>query len=515
MEKTLFANYGEPEILFAKSVDVCIKTQSSLKRVIPLFICVEKLFCAQKREVNIKINDENDPFFVYTLNLNEDAFLSLKSSQGILVDFIAFPQRLIELFNLCADEQCKENAKFLLNLTIEESKIRSSNCAHLEVIETNVFKHLSHLSLKLHSLDECVLKNYVLNSFKNLRNEKQKLENSLKYAEIEFNEKFKNGSEILNAKCKEIECLKSDYQRLLNESDLKLKNETEKNRSLHEINLQKDARIENLKEKLIAAENAKISALEKVDYLVREKNDCEQKLNQLQSLADSLKKQLEESKHSLNNATEKCEGECRENAKLVKRCEEMQLESERKEKALKQLNEDLVKANEIIRKMQAETQNVYTKLEMLNKVATKQDEVVNEKENRVKKLEHDLKICLERIVKKEEDIKKLNDELSAVRLSCEESKEQIKTNEKIITWLNKQLSELQSSQAGVSKASDHPKAANVRSKSSSEADVINLPQVNLINSKKEGLTVRGTMPKTNPKYIYEKNPLFVKRMQIL
>jgi len=39
--------------------------------------------------------------FLYTLDISETDFLHLKNEQSILVDFQAFPSKLIEMFDLC------------------------------------------------------------------------------------------------------------------------------------------------------------------------------------------------------------------------------------------------------------------------------------------------------------------------------------------------------------------------------------------------------------------------------
>lgn len=44
-------------------------------------------------------------------------YFSLKTQQGLLVDFSAFPQKFIALLQLCHGEENNENAKFLLNVS--------------------------------------------------------------------------------------------------------------------------------------------------------------------------------------------------------------------------------------------------------------------------------------------------------------------------------------------------------------------------------------------------------------
>ena len=77
----------------------------------------------------------------------------------MLVDFSAFPQKLIDLLRLCAAEEEKSTPKYLLELVSpprgggggggSAAGRPSTSIAQLKLIETNPFKNLEHLSLKL------------------------------------------------------------------------------------------------------------------------------------------------------------------------------------------------------------------------------------------------------------------------------------------------------------------------------------------------------------------------------
>jgi spindle assembly abnormal protein 6 len=59
------------------------------------------------KELIIKLTDELDPFFLYSLYMSEEDYQTLKTQQGLLVDFGAFGQKFIDLLNLCEkDERC-------------------------------------------------------------------------------------------------------------------------------------------------------------------------------------------------------------------------------------------------------------------------------------------------------------------------------------------------------------------------------------------------------------------------
>ena len=61
----------------------------------------------------MQITNELDPFFFYSLEVNEDDFQSLKVEQCILVDFATFPYKFIELLEQCIVSSCNDNPRYL------------------------------------------------------------------------------------------------------------------------------------------------------------------------------------------------------------------------------------------------------------------------------------------------------------------------------------------------------------------------------------------------------------------
>ena len=92
------------------------------------------------KELIVRLTNESDPFFLYTLSLSEEDFQrcihdllidtnschsmilpppflpplsSLKVQQGLLVDFSDFPKKLIDLLELCLSENNKDSPKYV------------------------------------------------------------------------------------------------------------------------------------------------------------------------------------------------------------------------------------------------------------------------------------------------------------------------------------------------------------------------------------------------------------------
>jgi len=155
--------------------------------------------------LQVQITNELDPFFFYSLEVNEDDFQSLKVEQCILVDFATFPYKFIELLEQCIVSACADNPRFathpamfgqchlcilktLCSLYIHLMTLASAifdmikllcnfktrgtgrflavlhlrtGDSTLSVVETNQFKHLSHLSLVFRQGNDTVLKQFL------------------------------------------------------------------------------------------------------------------------------------------------------------------------------------------------------------------------------------------------------------------------------------------------------------------------------------------------------------------
>jgi spindle assembly abnormal protein 6 len=69
----------------------------------------------------------------------------LKSAQNLLVDFTAFPEKLIDLLN----------STFTIQLVIDVEK------PMLRIVETNSFKHITHIELVLTKASDASIKKYL------------------------------------------------------------------------------------------------------------------------------------------------------------------------------------------------------------------------------------------------------------------------------------------------------------------------------------------------------------------
>jgi spindle assembly abnormal protein 6 len=74
----------------------------------------------------VQITNELDPFFFYSLEVNEDDFQSLKVEQCILVDFATFPHKFIELLEQCIVSSSTDNPRCAMHPSLSFPNIMSA-----------------------------------------------------------------------------------------------------------------------------------------------------------------------------------------------------------------------------------------------------------------------------------------------------------------------------------------------------------------------------------------------------
>lgn len=83
------------ETIFERAIPVLLEERQIVRLTF-------RIATAPKKLIDIQITDEQDPFFLFTLQISENDFVTLKREQGLLVDFHAFPSNLIELLESSA-----------------------------------------------------------------------------------------------------------------------------------------------------------------------------------------------------------------------------------------------------------------------------------------------------------------------------------------------------------------------------------------------------------------------------
>ncbi|KAG8436623.1 hypothetical protein GDO86_007649 [Hymenochirus boettgeri] len=446
-----------------------------------------------KKDMVIRLTDDMDPFFLYNLVVSEEDFQSMKIQQGLLIDFSAFPQKFIDLLCQCIQEENKAAPRFLLQLS--SNSALGSSVAQLDVIETNPFKHLTHLSLRLLPANDLEIKNYLAACLKYIKDEKNVLQQTLNKTVEDLNQKLLSTQQALSEKNGELERLKSELSHqitsLTNQYTSEMTSEKEKAQKGHaqfvqqyeqqrkELEISHQRSIQHIQSRLSELELSNKEVLEKrykAESTVRElrakyqgleeetqrtqqqvvslkrenttlDEECHEKdkeLNRLQTRLAVLEQELKDKEQLVLRSNEVLAATQEQKAGLESSSEKRQMQVEKLEATIKSLSAELLKANNIIKKLQGDLKNLMGKLKLKNAVTVQQEKLLADKEKHFQEEQRQLQEIRQRFQLREEESIRLEERLQQTEQKLEESKEKLQTNENVISWLNKQLNEYQS-----------------------------------------------------------------------
>ncbi|XP_030423694.1 spindle assembly abnormal protein 6 homolog isoform X1 [Gopherus evgoodei] len=502
------------EQLFCKGVSAVMRCVGCEGRRADVRLTVETCMSSSpihKKELTVRITDDADPLFLYSVAIGEEDFQSLKSQQGLLVDFSAFPQKFIDLLEQCILEQGKQVPRFLIQL-VTSSPALDCMPAYLNVVETNPFKHLTHLSLKLLAGSDSDIKKYLAICIKNLKMENIMLEDKLHRSDKGLSKRLTVTQQALAEKSKELDKLQNEWtsqitsltnkysqeitaekEKVLRvQAQYQLQHEQQKkemeatfnrkvrhletrvsefetiNKDLTEKKYKSESSVRELKSKFAGLEEEYQRAKQEVLSLQRENStldtECHEKeklLNHLRTRIAVLKQEVKDKEQVVIRSTDVCESAQEHKKKLEESLEMKQLQIGKFETTVKSISEELLKGNEIIKKLQGEMKKLMEKMKLKNAVTLQQEKILGEKEQTVQKERLELSNVKQALQQKEEEVLKLQEQLDITVQKLEESKQLLKTNENVISWLNKQLNENKiASMHGASGHSDTPCAGS-------------------------------------------------------
>ncbi|GBM46876.1 Spindle assembly abnormal protein 6 [Araneus ventricosus] len=487
---------SEREKLFSKSVCVTVKdgssTQSRTSRLLLTVGWQEAPSSLHRQELLITLTDSNDPFFLYHLQLSEEDFQMLKTSQGLLVDFSAFPQKFIDLIEVCLAEENKPQPKFLLMFHISDKAGHFASSSQLDIVETNPFKHLTHLSLKFVPATESTVKQYLATCFKNLKDENYQLNTRLTQLDHDYKDYLSSSRVALDQKVQELEMVRkqlnvemsmmeSKHTRELQEEREKfLRKQREEESRLEKERKEKEDHFRKETQKF----EARISCLVALNKELQDKNTRnENSISELRSEVQFLEEEVKKNKEALRNC--KIENEALQNEigekrmrvsvqrKSIEQLEEVkanqkqQIEElekmvghhQRQEKELEReledlnskfqrnlkrcdyLEEDISKANEVIDKLQREIQSGHEKLKQKNFLLSKQEGSLSEKDKITLMLEKELKDTKIDLRRKSNEVKNLSDSIRSLEEKISNMEKDLKNRDGVIKYLNRQLTD--------------------------------------------------------------------------
>ncbi|CAB4063897.1 SAS-6 [Lepeophtheirus salmonis] len=414
------------------------------------------------KKMELELMDEDDPFFFYSLTLTDSDFQYLKSQQGLLVDFHAFPSMIFQLVDKCIEESSKETPHFTSVLVHSPSEI------YLEFKEINPFRHLTHLCLlsRLVNLEEEL--NRKTTEAEDYRKKSEKLMKDAVELQASYSSSLSKELAVERERseslAKEISSKYDNERRSMMDNHLSSTRSMEnriasldyENKDLSEKRHRYEATIQRMSEELrLSREKGEAFQRELENKKMENNNldagyhDRERMINQLKLKVGLLETEKERTEVEFRQQQDLCTIANEQKNKLDLELKEKIALISKRENAVRSVTQELMKANEIIKKFQEQARSQHQKVQLGSNVVQEQERLLSEKETELESIRTQLKSIKEKQNSMELQSQEfeLNDNEKNRRI--EELDKQIKTNETVIHWLNKQLTTAQARDPGL------------------------------------------------------------------
>jgi spindle assembly abnormal protein 6 len=450
---------------------------------------------AKDKLLHIELTDDADPFFLYTLDVTEEQFHDLKHDQCLLVYFNGFPDKFIELIE-CVNggeggreeerEAQSSRAKFMAILNIKDAPLDP----RVSIVETNRFKHLTHISLHFRAGNDSTIKTYLAARFTQLKQIHERsiarINDQNDYIakvddEVERLKSWQSSAEMNKAKAvSELEgkhrmelaemreTTMTAIQKARDESNHEIrlsnerssKNESLLNKKIDELEKQNltltdmrnrlenkerelSARVSSLDEQLTAASNELFVARGVNRDLDALKFNNEKELTKLQLRIAAMEQQLKDKEEVIAKMTDLLDNSkghqnnLEESIALYKG-QHTQLTS-KLESSIAEIN----RGNSIIQKLQSDYRNARAKIKLKSNVLKQQEQLLDDRRRAAEELQRKLSQCERQCDKLENDLRSKSEEMRDMTDRLSASNQLLEQNQQVITYLNKEMNEIQ------------------------------------------------------------------------
>ncbi|MEN2496777.1 MAG: Spindle assembly abnormal protein 6 [Marteilia pararefringens] len=459
------------------------------------------------------ITDKMESNLYYISVMDTNAYESMRRTQDLLLNFDEFVRKFIEMLSLCQHD--KNSSKFRLLIcddlydrncskNDDDSHFNASNLynAHqsssiskdpssvLELIEVNLFRNLSHLSIPLSQpsnsqsraflqtkLEILHTKNVDLDlELEKIRKTSKGYLEQLENNEREYNilirdkeKEFKKQIDSLMSENSEVIAeMEEDFSNKINSEKSNLENEYQdkikklkEEQDLYESKINSlDADIKALKydhKKMedinMRLKSDAIDSKEKYDNSLKELNDikfllsnheknhsdCDRYIVSLRKEVDSTKKLLFDAERSLEILRSKFEIKLEQEKKIIGENNELKQTNLNSTDQIKSLESQISKANEIIKKFQTEARMHQSKLKNKSNIMSEKDKLVDQLQKDLNLEREKSKFVNIKLSEQEAEIKSLVEKLNSKEKSISKLNEEIKKRNEEIKGLNKKI----------------------------------------------------------------------------
>ncbi|ODM96961.1 Spindle assembly abnormal protein 6 [Orchesella cincta] len=449
------------------------------------------------KEIALRLTNDDNPMFFYHLRITEADYPLIKSQQGLLVDFYGFPNQLVTLLERCDPNSVGDGdeskglgsggPKFVLVMKIGMHSV-------LDIVESNPFKYLCHLSLQINPGTDTEVKKYLADVTTGLKKECGLWQEKYSHLSSAMETELTRVKGLLQLKNDELTKLRDDIhcqanslsskhfqdmtvekEKLLKmQSDLASKFESERleidrrhsqamsnlenriatleveNRDLIQIKFKNETTVQESAKKIKHLEDD-LKVLQQEITLSRKQNEkLDKDYHEKHRLVNSLQNRLavvESDLKEKQNTTQRQQDYIAQISEQKKFLEDhatnMVKEVEKLKSVNKSVSSELIKANEIIKKLQDDIRSLHTKNKLQGQITLEQERIISDRDKQIHQLEESMKKQQVTMASLEDNEAHAKQELEEAKTKIDTLETTVKSNENMISWLNKQLNEFQ------------------------------------------------------------------------
>ncbi|CEM00829.1 unnamed protein product [Vitrella brassicaformis CCMP3155] len=467
-------------ILYSKKVPVRIKAPDREDHCASLDVKVALQAESSQQMLYVELTNEADPYFLYTLQVSESDFHVLKTDQRLLVDFQTFPSKFIELLEECLKGQHSQPLtvppspsppqaasshthpahnvstaissyapsylaqKFVAILLCGPGSGpsqpaggspsgASSSCgavrcgeATLNLVETNQFRELTHLFLRLRRGNDDAVKKYLAKKLTEFKVRCEDMGRELHTA----GETQRKQSHDIDDLTTRLNSLQIEHGRMKESLSAHHQEEVARLKQMHMQEMQKIQQV-GVEERQAAEGRTQ----QQIDGLAKRLEEAEKSNRNLQE----KKVQLESSDRDLSRRLKNCESELQSANEQLQSCrvEVKDLEKVRhqNEKSLTGLNEKIKGYIEQLQSKDSLLSNSNTLIDQLRSQKASLEDHLSEAKAAHKELEDKFQESLREINKGNEIIENLQQQVKSMKAKSKAKSTTIAANQKTINEL--------------------------------------------------------------------------------
>lgn len=479
-------DFMEEEVppIFAEEVSVLVKPAGRDEYNAQLTVRLRPDNLAHPRNLLLEMTDENDLLFYFSLALGEGDFHALRSEQRLLVDFQSFPEELAGLLRrCCSNEGVAPGSRMVACLDCG-----ASGEGMFAIIESNHFRELTHIALRLRQGSDEVVKQHLA---KKLRASRLEATNSSEHlaSSTEALAQSRKQVDELTARARVVveerthleQSLQATHQRELSElrqehahvlEDLQRRGVEDKARqdiahsqalkALEEKARSAEAAVEELKqqsrsltasgescqERLVAAESklkdttTEVDSLQnKVKHLNELKFKHEQELTELRVQLASVREQLLVREQQAQSQATQIEEAVNQRRTLEESLAASRKQAQTLEEKFALSAQEIAKGNRIIQSLHNASKEAKAKLKLKASALVQQEKSVLELAKADEMSKHVIGEKDAEVLRGKAREDRLQEDIEELKKKLGDAHNVIKSNQEVIEYLNRQLTE--------------------------------------------------------------------------